>query len=303
MATFNPVDFQYSVIKETTPGTLPGAGSLLPLAVDSQATLPNVEADTIVSPVSRPSRSIEAARRVNYRDQGSFALHLMQDAGLELLISSVLSNVWTAGVIKGSNVDQPFSVEERIATAAQYRRFFGNYGTALNLNVNFNGNAELGIEFMGMSGVTATTATALSYGTVGTTQKQTGLDVGTLTIGALSMVYKSAQLVVSQPREVQGRFGTASAYGIGASGPRDVRLTVTGYHEDLSAYTAFLASDTPVAATLTIGGAGNGFTFLLPRAVPGVPKGAKDPSAFLMQMELVGTYDNTEATDIKITKL
>lgn len=80
-------------------------------------------------------------------------------------------------------------------------------------------------------------------------------------------------------------------------------MSVTGYHEDLSAYTAFLSSDTPVAATLTIGTAGNGFTFLLPKAVPGIPKGAKDESAFLTTMELVGVFDSTEATDIKITKL
>ena len=56
--TFSPVDTTYSVIKETTPGTIPGTGNLLSLPVDVNATTPQLQADTITSPVSRPQRSV-----------------------------------------------------------------------------------------------------------------------------------------------------------------------------------------------------------------------------------------------------
>lgn len=300
---FSPVDTTYQIIKETTAGTLPGSGTWLASGVDITGTLPNLEADTITSPVARPTRSVEGARRVNYRGEGAFALHLQQSLFIELLMSSVLSAAWASSVLKGGNVDQPFAVEEKIATS-QYRRFLGNYGNNLSLNCDFNGNALLNVGFMGMSGVTATSASSIADGTPGTTQKQTGLDVGTVSIGALSgLVFNRAQLTIEQPRAVQGQFGAASAYGIGATGPRNVRLEVECYHADLAPYTAYLNSDTPVAASLTIGGAGTGYTFLLPAAVPETPKRANSDSAVMTRLAFVGVHDGTEATDIKITKL
>ncbi|MEA3537588.1 MAG: phage tail tube protein [Pseudomonadota bacterium] len=305
MTTINPVDIQYSLIKETVPGTLPGAGNLLKIPVDSTGTLFNVDVDDLTSPVSRPQGDIDGARRTNYRNAGNFALHLQQDAAIELLMSSALRAAWTAGVIKGSNVDQPFSIEEKLA-AAQFKRYLGNYATMMELTCDFAGNALLRFDILGMTAQTATTASSLAYSEPGVAQKLTGLDVGTAEIaGYAGIIFKNAVLRVGQPREVQGRFGSASAYGIGASGPREVSLELTGYHEDLAPITALLggAGDTPLAATLTIGTAGNGFTFLLPKAVPSTPKQAKEPSAIVNTIALRGIYDATEGTAIKITKL
>lgn len=305
MTTINPVDIQYSLIKETVPGTLPGSGSLLKIPVDTTGTLLNVETDNVRSPVSRPQGDIDGSRNTNFRNAGSFALHLQQDPAIELLMSSALRNTWTTGVIKGSNADQAFAIEEKLA-AAQFKRYLGNYATSMELTCDFAGNALLKFDLLGMNMQTATTATALTYGEPGTAQKLTGLDVGTATIGGYSgIVFKNAVLRVGQPREVQGRFGTAAAYGIGASGPREVTLELTGYHEDLAIITALAGAsgDTPLAATLTIGGASNGFTFLLPRAVPSTPKQAKESSALVNTFALTGVYDPTEGTAIKVTKL
>lgn len=300
---FSPVDTVYQIIKETTAGTLPGSGTWLSLPVDITGSLPNLEADTITSPIARPTRSSDGARRVNYRGEGAFALHLQQSSAIELLMSSVLSGAFATNVLKGSNSDQPFSVEEKIATS-QYRRFLGNYGTNMSLTVDFNGNALLGFSYMGMSGVTATTASSITDGTAPVTTKLTGLDAGTITVGALSgLVFNRAVLTVDQPRAVQGQFGSASAYGIGATGPRAVRLELQCYHADLTPFTSYLTTDTPIAVSMTIGGASAGFTFLLPAAVPETPKRTNGDSAVMTTLAFVGTHDATEATDIKITKL
>ncbi|MHB9879090.1 phage tail tube protein [Pacificimonas sp. ICDLI1SI03] len=301
--TITPTDIEYSVIKETTPGTLPGTGALLKLPVDTTATVPQFTSDMITSPVSRPNRSVEAYRRVNFRTEGNFGLHLAQNAALELLMSSVLSNAWASSVLKGGKIDQPFSFEEKLA-ADQFKRYLGCYGNSLQLQMDFNGNATLTIGWAGVGMTTAASATSLTSTPAATSKKLTGLDAGTVSIGGVpGLVFNRMSLSITQPRETQGQFGTPAAYGVGANGARDITMELRAYHGDLTPYQQFLTSDTPVAVTATVGSAGNGFTFALPAGVPESPQQEKGGSALMNVIRFRGQYDATADTDVSITKL
>lgn len=299
----NPSDVTYSIIKETTAGTLPGTGTLLGLDY-IPGTMPVYRADGITSPTLKANRASAGSRRVNYRVEGGFNVHFCRDAAVELLLESALSGAWATNVLKASNADTSFSIEEKMIEGAGslYQRFLGCQVSSFSLSCPFDSNAEATFDIIGMDRDQETTASSLGSATAaGTKTKLTGLDVSNVTIAGLTATYTSLDLSVTHNRETQGQFGSAAARGIGTSGNREVTLTLKGYRADFTPES--IIGDDPIAVSFTMGSGVNGYTFSLPAAYGSLPENEMDASKALFTVTFTAAYDTTAATDFQITRL
>jgi len=268
--------------------------------------MPQLISDVITSSVQKRNRASGGARKANYRVEGSLKTQLKRDAAVDLLLESGLSGTFATNVLKAGNTDTSVTFEKKMLEGATpyYHRFTGVQVSSVSLSCEASGAAEISFGLIGMDRSTSTTAIASStYAATASTTNLTGLDVSAVTVAGVSADFRSLELTVEHDREAQDKFGTPSARGIGTSGFRTVKLTVTLYRADLSVDTLFAKSDTPVAVSFTIGSALNGYTFALPAATANIPQDSEDASKALVTIEFTAQYDNTALTDLQITKL
>lgn len=299
----NPSDRSFGIIAETTPATLPATGVLL--GVDyTPGRRPTYTADSLTASNLRANRSSAGARRVNFRGGGGWNFQLKRDAAIELMLASVVSGSFTANVLKASNVDSFFSIEERLIEGAGslYQRFLGCMGVSFTVACTFNGNADAAVDIIGMNRQTATTATALTYAPSSTRTPLTGLDVSNIVVGGLTLHdFMELNFAVRHTRDAQGRFGSASARGIGTSGIREVTLSLRGYRKDFSPETVI--GDTPITVSFDIGTGVNGYNIQLPAAYGSLPSDEDQGSNATVLLNFTGAFDTTAATDLVITRL
>lgn len=302
----SPSDRSFAIIGETVAGVLPGSGNLLPVDY-IPGTRPRFTADQLASQTLSQSRASRGSRRVNYRTEGGMRLHFCRDAAVELLLESALSGAWATNVLKAGRTDRSIAIEERLVEGAGslYQRFLGCQVGNFTLECSYDGNAEASFDVLGMSRQTATTASSLTYATVGSGLKLTGADVSAVSIAGLSGSttpdFVNLSLAVRHNREAQGGFGSTSARAIGTAGFRDVQLTLRFYREDFSPETVI--GETPLAVSFTIGSGTNGYTVLLPAAYGSVPDDQDEESKALVEVTFAAAFDAISETDLQITRL
>ena len=301
----NPTDTTFHIIKEVIAGTTPTSPVFLKYDHTSGDSM-NLMSDTVTSQVVKQSRASAGIRKVGFRSEGSLKGNLRKDTAADMLMESALSGVFTTNILKAGNTETNFTVEKRFIEGGTslYARYVGCQVSKFAMSVNASGMSEVTYDIIGTGQTLGTAILAgATYTTAAVTQPLAGIDVGSFTIAGVSgIVARSLELSVEQNREAQDRFGTPNALGIGTSGIRTVKLSATFYRTDWSPETT-LIPDTPVAVSFTIGGALNGYTVLLPAAVSTVPMTEEDGSKLLVKVEFTATFDATEATDIKITRL
>lgn len=310
MAGYNPSDISFSLIKETTAGTIPGSGALLKFD-HVPGTAPAYTSDFIESPVLSAGRASGGNRKVNYRVEQGIKTHFCRDAAIELLLASALSGTWVeAGTVgdagdtlKAGDTDSSLTIEKKVSgTTSLYSRYTGCQVSKFALTVEASGNAEASFDVMGMGRTTATTATSLTYSNASTKLKLAGPDVSSVTIAGLTGVqFRSLELSVEHNREAQDAFGSTAAVGIGTSGNRKVMLTLTFYRENFTPESV-LAGDAAVAVSFTIGSGAEGYTVTLPAATASVPSDEADGSKYLVKVEFSARRDATLGTDLQITR-
>jgi|GEM_PF-1597461 len=302
----SPSDRSFAIIAETTPGTLPGTGVLLPFD-PIPGTRPSFRADELTSPALSRLRASRGSRRSNFRVEGGLRGHFARGAAMELLLESALSGLWTTNVLRAAATDRSVAIEESLPEGGVmlYQRFLGCMVAGFNLECAYDGNAEASFDVLGMSRQTATAATALTYGTSPTTLPLAGADVSAVSIaglaGSTAPDFVNLTLGVTHNREPQGGFGSAAARAIGTSGARAVTLGLRFYREDFSPETVI--GDTPLDVQFTIGAGANGFTFRLPRAFGSIPTDSDDASKALVDVTFTASFDPTLGTDFQITRL
>lgn len=302
----SPSDRSFAIIAETTPGTLPGSGTLLPFD-QIPGTRPSFSADQLTSPSMSRLRASRGSRRNNFRVEGGLRGHFARGAAIELLLESALSGAWASDNLKAAASDRSFSIEEKLIEGAGslYQRFLGCQVARFGLECSYDGNAEASFDILGMTRQTATAATALTYGSSPSTLQLAGADVSAVTIagltGSTAPDFVSLSLNVTHNREAQGGFGSTSARGIGTAGARAVTLGLRFYREDFAPETVI--GDTPLDVQFTIGSAANGFTFRLPRAFGSIPVDTDDGSKALVDVTFTASFDATLGTDLQIARL
>lgn len=312
MAGYNTSDISFAIIKEIEDGKTPTTGAWL--RIDHvPGTSPAFTTDSIESPVKQAKRASAGNRKTNPRAEGGLKTHLCRDAAIELLMQSAVSGVWLeAGdvgegddILKAGDKDTSLTIEKRITGAAElFMRYTGCQVTKMTLTCDASANAEISFDILGMGRVTAQIPVAgMTYADASTNLKLAGEDVNTVTIGGLNDVtFRSLELTIEQTREAKDRFGSISAFGIGASGNRKVTLKLSFYRENFQPETV-LGGNAAVPVSFTIGGEGEGFKFDLPLATATIPADVEDGAKLLVDVEFMAKYDNVSGTDFQITRL
>lgn len=301
----NPSDTTYAIIAEVTAGTTPATPAFIPFDY-IPGDMPTFTAELVTSNVLQSSRASAGARKAGFQVGGGLRTHFRRGNHIDLLMESALSGAYSSSTLKAGNTDKNFTVEKKMmeGATANYHRFVGCQVSDMTLSCDASGNAEIAFGIIGMNRTTATTAIAsATYTPLTSTTNLMGLDVSAFTVAGLTATFRSFELTVSHNREAQDQFGSASARGIGTSGFREVRLKAQFYRTDLSADTLLATSDSKIAVSFTIGSAANGYTFTLPACNYSIPQDLEDNSKALIEVEFVASYDNTEATDLKVVKL
>lgn len=300
----SPSDRSFAIIRETTPGVLPGTGTLNRLDYIA-GSMPYFTADQISSQTVSQSRASAGTRRVNLRVEGSLRAHLHRDPAIDLLLESALGGTFAANALNAGAADQSLAIEQRLPEGAGvlFQRFLGCQVSGMALEVSYDGNAEVGFDLVGMSRQTATSATTLTYAGPATTAKLTGLDVSGITVGALSVPngdFVSLALSCRHTKEPQGGFGSASARGVGTSGFREVTLSLRFYRANFDPEAVL--TDTGHNVQFQIGSGADGYVFRLPRAFPSIPRDEDEGSSALVVVDFRAAWDSVLNTDFRITR-
>lgn len=304
MAFIDPSLHSVALVAEVTAGTIPATPAFQAFPF-IPGTMPMLTADQLTSQVLKANRASGGSRKVNYGVKGGLKTHFRRDSAMNILLASGSSGTWTGGTLKAGRVDSSFAVEKIMSdgTNNTYHRFVGNQVAKYTLDCQASGNAEFSCDLLGMDRQTSTTAIASSTYTASTGTQFAGADIGTVSIAGLTAQYRSLTLEVSHNRELRDTFGQTSALGVGTSGFRTVTLKLQFYRTDLSADTLLAKADTPIAVSFSAGTTGNGYSFTLPAANYDVPNDIDDQSKALIEVNFVGSYDNTSGTDLSIVQL
>lgn len=301
----NPSDYRYSVIKETVAGSMP-ATPALQIVPHISGDEPRLTADSISSNVVLPNRDKSGSKKVNYRVEGALKTHFKRSGENDMLMEGAHCGTFTSGILKGGTTDHSFSIEKQMPKSGTtyYHDFLGLQVTKMNLTVDAQSNAEVTYDFIGMDRTERAVAKAgVTYVPSSSALELTGLNVNNVTIAGLTAVCRALEYTCEVQKEAQDRFGSASAYGIGNAGPRDVMVKMTLYREDLSADTLLAKSDTPIAVEFSIGTGVDGYKCSIPQANYDIPTDEVDGSKSLITITFTAKRSETDATGVIWTKL
>lgn len=312
MTTYSPTDISFAVAKETVAGTTP-ANPAWKKVDHIPGTSPVYTSDFTEASVVTAGRASAGASKTNFRVEGGIKTNFNADDAIDLFLQSAFAGEWTeAGetgegddILKASDKDTSLSVRKTINGAAPLvSRHTGIQVSKMTLTCEASGHAEIQFDFMGMGRVVGAPAVMAgeTFQEASTTAKLTGKNVSVSIGGLTGVQFRSFELTVEQTKEAFDTFGSTSAAGIGTNGNRKANLNLSFYRKDLQPETLF-GEDGTVPVTITVGAAGNGYSFTIPAATSSVPTDEEDGAKMLVSLEMTAKRDATAGTDIFATRL
>lgn len=249
---------QTAVVAETTQGTIPTSPGFKLLRDSSVSGSPQRGAQR--SPERRSDRM--AANMVS--GLGSFPktinMPFARDAGLDILLESVMCGAWSTNVLKNGSTKKPFTLEEKYEGGATdpYRRLAGCLCDSLRLSFPLAGGGQAGSMAFGIKAMAETTATT-ALGSSTYAAPTPGYDpVSSIDIAATSLFgitspkVMGLDMTISNGMQEQYAFGSASPFGINL-GAFDVTGQVQLYFSQLTDYSTFVTRQTGLALALRVG--------------------------------------------------
>ena len=249
---------QTAVVAEVTQGTTPASPAFKLLRDSSVSGSPQRGAQR--SPERRPDRM--AANMVSGLASFPKTINMpfARDAGLDILLESLLCGTWTANVLKNGSTKKPFSLEEKYEGGATdpYRRYAGCLCDSLRMSMPLAGGgdaATMAFTIKALSETTATTALGSSTYAAPTPgyDPVSSIDITVNSLfGISSPKVMSLDMTISNAMRDNYAFGSASPFAIGL-GNFDVTGQVQLYFSQLTDYSTFATRQTGQALSLRLG--------------------------------------------------
>lgn len=302
MAIANGAQHSMAYIAEVTYGTTPTSPTFTPLP-HTGASL-GITKDGIESEKLRGDRQVEDFRHGNKSVAGDITSELEYGA-FDDLIEAVLCGTWTGDVLSSGVTRRSFTVERKfsdLATPEWHRQTGCEFNTmALSVSPNSMVNATFGVIGKDLSIGTS----ALAGSTYSADAGNSPFDsfTGSISEGGSSIATVTA-LELNLENGIEPLFSVGSQTTNRPSiGKSRLTGTVTTYFESKTLYEKFL-NETESSMQLVLTDLdGNSYTIDLPRVK--YNSGQPDVSgegAITIAMEFVALYDDTEQTQIKITR-
>lgn len=249
---------QTAVVAEVTQGTIPTSPAFKLLRDSSVSGSPQRGAQR--SPERRPDRM--AANMVSGLASFPKTINMpfARDAGLDILLESLLCSAWSTDVLKNASTKKPFTLEEKYEGGATdpYRRLAGCLCDSLRLSFPLAGGGDpssLAFSIKAMAESTATTALGSSTYAAPTPgyDPVSSIDVTANNLfGITTPKIMSLDMTITNAMREQYAFGSPNPFAIGL-GAFDVSGQVQLYFSQLTDYSAFVTRQTGLTLDLLIG--------------------------------------------------
>lgn len=290
-----------SYIVESAFGTTP-AGNFTNLPFTSQSL--NLTKDRVAGNDIQQDRMPRVDRHGNRQVAGDIVVDL-RDADYDAFLESAMLNAWSTNVLKVGTTPKFFSIEDYAADIDQARLFSGCAVSSMAISLAPN---QMVATTFGMVGKDMT---------IGSTQKTQDAASGAAPFDAYSgdiaigNVASSSAVAIVTGLDFTLTNSFAPTFVIGdASAPSleygqaVIEGTLTAYFEDLALINRFLnevESELEVSVNDPTGA--NAYTFLFPRIkINSADVGVDGPTSRMISMSFVSLYDDTETTNLKITR-
>jgi hypothetical protein len=290
-----------SYIVESTFGTTP-AGNFTNLPFTSQSL--NLTKDRVAGNDIQQDRMPRVDRHGNRQVAGDIVVDL-RDADYDAFLESAMLNAWSTNVLKVGTTPKFFSIEDYAADIDQARLFSGCAVSSMAISLAPN---QMVATTFGMVGKDMT---------IGSTQKTQDAASGAAPFDAYSgdiaigNVASSSAVAIVTGLDFTLTNSFAPTFVIGdASAPSleygqaVIEGTLTAYFEDLALINRFLNEvESELEVSVNDPTAANAYTFLFPRIkINSADVGVDGPTSRMISMSFVSLYDDTETTNLKITR-
>ena len=290
-----------SYIVESAFGTTP-AGNFTNLPFTSQSL--NLTKDRVAGNDIQQDRMPRVDRHGNRQVAGDIVVDL-RDADYDAFLESAMLNAWSTNVLKVGTTPKFFSIEDYAADIDQARLFSGCAVSSMAISLAPN---QMVATTFGMVGKDMT---------IGSTQKTQDAASGAAPFDAYSgdiaigNVASSSAVAIVTGLDFTLTNSFAPTFVIGdASAPSleygqaVIEGTLTAYFEDLALINRFLNEvESELEVSVNDPTAANAYTFLFPRIkINSADVGVDGPTSRMISMSFVSLYDDTETTNLKITR-
>lgn len=290
---------QLSYIAEVTAGTTPATPAFQRLRHTSCGL--KLSKNTIQSAEIRADRQISDMRHGAFQVGGNIGAEL-SDGTYDDLLQAALGGSWATDVLKAGTTRRYFTMERHFADIGQYQRFTGCEVNSMSLSVTPDAIATVEFDILGRNMTTASTIiTGATYTNQTTSSPMDGFSGSIKEGGASIAIITELSLSLENGLNPQNVIGSAEV-AKNSIGRSNVTGSFTAFFENQTLLNKFI-NETESSIEFTLSDGTNTLTVLLPRVKytdGDAPAG--DEGELFLTMPFQALYDETEATNIKITR-
>ena len=290
-----------SYIVESTFGTTP-AGNFTNLPFSTHSL--NLTKDRVAGNDLQADRMPRVDRHGNRQAGGDIVADLRK-GDYDAFLESAMLNTWATDVLKVGTTPKYFSIEDYAADIDQARLFTGCTVSTMAISIAPNQMVTTTFGMVGKDmtiGQTEKTQDAAS-GNAPFDAYSGDLAIGNVGASSVVTIVTGIDFTLNNSYAPTFVVGDDSAPCL-EYGRAEVEGTVTAYFEDAALVNRFLnETETEISVSVDDPTGGNSYTFLFPRVkINSADVGVDGPNSRIVNMSFVALYDDTEGTNLKITR-
>jgi hypothetical protein len=290
-----------SYIVESTFGTTP-AGNFTNLPFSTHSL--NLTKDRVAGNDIQADRMPRVDRHGNRQAGGDIVADLRK-GDYDAFLESAMLNTWALDVLKVGTTPKYFSIEDYAADIDQARLFTGCTVSTMAISIAPNQMVTTTFGIVGKDmtiGQTEKTQDAAS-GNAPFDAYSGDLAIGNVGASSVVTIVTGIDFTLNNSYAPTFVVGDDSAPCL-EYGRAEIEGTVTAYFEDAALVNRFLnETETEISVSVDDPTGGNSYTFLFPRVkINSADVGVDGPNSRIVNMSFVALYDDTEGTNLKITR-
>ena len=290
-----------SYIVESTFGTTP-AGNFTNLPFSTHSL--NLTKDRVAGNDLQADRMPRVDRHGNRQAGGDIVADLRK-GDYDAFLESAMLNTWALDVLKVGTTPKYFSIEDYASDIDQARLFTGCTVSTMAISIAPNQMVTTTFGMVGKDmtiGQTEKTQDAAS-GNAPFDAYSGDLAIGNVGASSVVTIVTGIDFTLNNSYAPTFVVGDDSAPCL-EYGRAEVEGTVTAYFEDAALVNRFLnETETEISVSVDDPTGGNSYTFLFPRVkINSADVGVDGPNSRIVNMSFVALYDDTEGTNLKITR-
>lgn len=290
-----------SYVAESTFGTTPSSPSMITLPYNTHSL--DLTKERLQSAEIYSDRMPRIDRHGNRTASGDIVVELRDSDYDDLIESAMFSTFDSSGVMKIGTTEKYLTIEDSATDIDQYRVFTGMGVSSMNVNVAPNQmvrctfglvGADMSVSGTSLDATPTDPSGGEPFDSYSGSIKEGGSTIATLTSidFTLNNAFSPAFVIGSDAAPCL-EFGRANIEG-----------SLTAYFEDASLINKFLnETESSLEFTADDPVSGGAYTFLFPRIkINGASTPVANEQSRVITLPFVALYDNTEETNLKLTK-